>query len=401
MFLGGADIQVPGIKSAKSLGYEVITCDYLPTNPGHEISDKYYNVSTTDLEGVLKIARKEKIDGITAYASDPAALTASYVAEKMGLRGIPFKSATILSNKDDFRNFMLDNNIKHPPYSIVTTVDDIVKFVNVYGKSILKPVDSSGSKGITIIEKDSDILSIFKESLKYSRSGRVVIEKFIEKEGDQIGGDVVVLEGKLVFSGLGNVHFDKSCDPVTPCSVTLPYNNDSEKIKQLNNILQNIFMKLNIKHGTFNIDAIIDKNGNIYVIEIGARNGGNLTTELIKKQSGFDIVKVTLVSAVEDVSVKELEKNYYSNEKSNFCSHYVLHSKYDGILESIEFTDDILKNIFYSNIKVNKNDKINKFNGSKDRIGLCLLEYTSYDEMIDKVYNFDKYVKIKLKDEKR
>ena len=101
------------------------------------------------------------------------------------------------------------------------------------------------------------------------------------------------------------------------------------------------------------------------------------------------------------MSVKELEKNYYSNEKSNFCSHYVLHSKYDGILESIEFTDDILKNIFYSNIKVNKNDKINKFNGSKDRIGLCLLEYTSYDEMIDKVYNFDKYVKIKLKDEKR
>ena len=93
MFLGGSDIQVPGIEFAKSLGYYVITCDYLPDTPGHKISDKYYDVSTTALEGVLEIARKENIDGITAYASDPAALTASYVSEKMGFA----KSAPIFS----------------------------------------------------------------------------------------------------------------------------------------------------------------------------------------------------------------------------------------------------------------------------------------------------------------
>ena len=51
LFLGGSDIQVPGIEFAKSLGYYIITCDYLPDNPGHKISDKYYDISTTDLEG--------------------------------------------------------------------------------------------------------------------------------------------------------------------------------------------------------------------------------------------------------------------------------------------------------------------------------------------------------------
>ena len=61
LFLGGSDIQIPGIKYAKSLGYYVITCDYLPDNPGHKFSDKYYDISTTDLDGVLEIAKKEKI----------------------------------------------------------------------------------------------------------------------------------------------------------------------------------------------------------------------------------------------------------------------------------------------------------------------------------------------------
>ena len=63
LFLGGSDIQVPGIKFIKSLGYYVITCDYLPENPGHKISDKYYNVSTTDLDGILEIAKKESEKG--------------------------------------------------------------------------------------------------------------------------------------------------------------------------------------------------------------------------------------------------------------------------------------------------------------------------------------------------
>lgn len=397
MFLGGSDIQVPGIEFAKSLGYYVITCDYLPDNPGHKISDKYYDVSTTDLEGVLEIARKENIDGITAYASDPAALTASYVSEKMGLRGVPFKSAKILSNKDDFRFFMEENGFKHPNFKKVTSVQDVKDFVEKHGKSIIKPVDSSGSKGITIIEPNSDIELIYEESMKYTRNGRLVIEKFIEKSGDQICGDVVVLEGKLIFAGHGNVHFDKVCDPVTPCSITLPYNNDPTKVEELNKVLQEIFTKLNIEHGTFNVDALIDINDDVYVVEIGARNGGNLFTELIKKNSGFDIVKTTLVSAIEKLVITDLSEGYYNDEVSPYCSHYVLHSKHNGILKDIEFTDEIVDNIFYCNVKVNKGDEVSKFTGSNKRMGLCLLEYDSYDDMIEKVSNFDKYVKIKLK----
>ena len=80
MLLGGSAQQVVAIKTAKNLGYYTVLCDYLPDNPGQYVADKYYNASTTDVEAVYQIAKDEQVDGILAYASDPAALPAASVA---------------------------------------------------------------------------------------------------------------------------------------------------------------------------------------------------------------------------------------------------------------------------------------------------------------------------------
>ncbi len=81
LLLGGSTQQIPAIEYANKMGYYTLLCDYLPDNPGKKYADKFYCVSTTDKDAVLKVAEKEKIDGIVAYASDPAAPTAAYVAE--------------------------------------------------------------------------------------------------------------------------------------------------------------------------------------------------------------------------------------------------------------------------------------------------------------------------------
>ena len=77
LMLGGSMQQIPIIKMAKEMGHYVITCDYTPENPGHKFADEYYDVSTTDLDGVLDLAKGLNLDGIIAYASDPAAPTAA------------------------------------------------------------------------------------------------------------------------------------------------------------------------------------------------------------------------------------------------------------------------------------------------------------------------------------
>ena len=106
LMLGGSTSQVCAIKRAKEMGLYVIICDYLPDNPGQFVADEFYLVSTTDKEAVLELAKGLNLDAVICYASDPAAPTAAYVCEKLGLPTSPYESVMVLSNKDTFRQYL-------------------------------------------------------------------------------------------------------------------------------------------------------------------------------------------------------------------------------------------------------------------------------------------------------
>ena len=148
LLLGGSAQQIIAIETAKRLGYYTVLCDYLTDNPGQYHADKFYLISTTDKEAVLETAQEEKIDGVIAYASDPAALTAAYVAEKMELPGNLFESVEILCNKDRFRKFLRQNGFNAPKSFCFEKADDVKLRIKEFDfPVIIKPVDSSGSKG--------------------------------------------------------------------------------------------------------------------------------------------------------------------------------------------------------------------------------------------------------------
>ena len=98
LFLGAAPTQIPPLRYALTQGHHVVTCDNLPTNLGHLLSHQSFEVSTTDKEAVLRLAEHLNIDGIVAYASDPSAPTAAYVAEKMGLPGNPYQACLLYTS---------------------------------------------------------------------------------------------------------------------------------------------------------------------------------------------------------------------------------------------------------------------------------------------------------------
>ena len=182
------------------MGYYVITCDYLPTNPGHKYADEYYNVSTIDKEAVLKLAMELKVDGVVAYASDPAAPTAAYVCEKLGLPTSPYQSVEILSNKDKFRDFLQKNGFNCPKAMGFTTYEEALAHIDGFQMPVMvKPVDSSGSKGINKMTDKSQLKDFVEDALKYSRGKRFLIEEFIVKKGHQISGDAFQLMGNWCF----------------------------------------------------------------------------------------------------------------------------------------------------------------------------------------------------------
>ena len=180
LMLGGSLYQTYAIKEAVKQGHYVITCDYLPNNPGHAYAHEYHNISTTDKDAVLHLAKTLEVDGIVAYASDPAAPTAAYVCEKLGLPTSPFKSVEILSKKDLFREFLTDNGFNVPKAKGYSNYNSAWEDKDKFRLPVMiKPVDSSGSKGINKLTDWSQLKEFVDDALTYSREKRFLKEEFI------------------------------------------------------------------------------------------------------------------------------------------------------------------------------------------------------------------------------
>ena len=394
LMLGGSHFQIPAIKYARNAGYHVITADYLPNNPGHKYSHEYFNVSTIDLNAILKLATELRIDGIISYASDPGAPTAAFVAEKLSLPGNPYESVRILQRKDLFRKFLKDNHYLVPESKSFTSLYIAKDFAMKRLKTasiVVKPADSSGSKGVS---KVSDIIAFekaYQEAEIYSMSKMVVVEDFIEKAIYEMDGDGFVWQGKLSFACFGNQHNDIECNPYVPMGISFPYIQEKSTQKKAYDIIESILTKLNMEVGGLNIEYLTDKDGNIYILEIGPRSGGNLIPEVIKYATGIDLIAFSVDGAMgKDCSELKMV------ETDGFYSSYILHAKKDGIVKKININPTVKTKILQQNILVKPGDKVKKFDGSNNTLGTFVLKFDNQEVMINYLDRMTDYIAVDL-----
>ena len=384
--------QIPAIKHARELGYHVITCDYLPSNPGHKYADEYYNVSTTDLEAVLTLAKELKIDGIVAYASDPAAPTAAYVAEKLGLPGNPYESVKLLTEKDLFREFLQKHGFNSPKAGGYTTYEAALAGIGRFKFPVMvKPVDSSGSKGVVKICDVAGLKSAVEEALSYSRSKRFIVEEFIEKKGYQISGDGFSIDGKLVFTSYGNeLYSGKGTREYVALGEFWPSLLTQGQKDKVDAELQRLITALGMRTCAYNIEVILDKDDNVYVLELGPRNGGSYIPQLIKYATGVDLVEVTLKAAMGD-TLPLLEM---SPTKGVF-SNYMIYSTSSGNFKGIEF-DPVFQrdNLLEVHCTASVGDEVRAYQNTSHSLGTILFKAETVAEMISITGEMEKYYKV-------
>ncbi len=395
LLLGGSAQQIVAIETAKKLGYYTVLCDFLPDNPGQYVADKFYLVSTTDRQAVLQVAEKESVDGILAYASDPAAPTAAYVAEKLGLPTNPFKSVEILCNKDKFRDFLKKNGFNTPNAKGYNSVEEAINDIDRFNFPIIaKPVDSSGSKGVGKVCSKQELKEKLEYAMSFSRNGKIIVEEFVEKKGYQIAGDGLSINGELVFRYFANDHFNSKCiNPFVPISASFPYNMPEHIHTKIHNEIQRLLSLLNMKTCTYNFDIRIDKNDNVYLMEIAPRDGGNYIPQIIKYATGVDLVECSIKAAMGeriDINVSCKPNGYYA--------YYAVHSLKDGILDCIEIKDEIIRNnILENHILKKTGDEIKAFTGANTTLGILIMKFDGMEQMLDMMDNSENWIEIVLK----
>lgn len=397
LLLGGSAQQVIAIETARRMGYYTVLCDYLPDNPGQYVADRYYNVSTTDVEAVYEVARNEGVSGILAYASDPAALPAAIVAERLGLPTNPSKSVEILGVKHLWRNFLQNNGFACPGNFTIhpdtPLVEIMSKIQSLRFPVVIKPTDSSGSKGVTVLENLREIEKAIHLADSYSRNKVLIVEEFISNAFHSvIGGDIFVQDGHIVLFGEMSCIRDDAWGGLIPIGERRPSGLSRRQMNKLHAELQRLVAMLDIRFGELNIEVLLDSKDDVHFLELGPRAGGNMIPIQLSDAFGVDLVKANISAAMGCNPELELD------EKAGCYFTYVLHSHSDGVFKGVEFSEEIAGNVYRKVLYKKYGDRVEAFDGAGKAIGIVFMHSDTEHEMNRVCSRLDELIKVKVDD---
>lgn len=394
MLLGGAAHIVPVIEAAHKHGIYVITVDYLPDNTAHKYSDEYVNVSIIDKETVLKAAQEREIDGIVSFGIDPGVESAAYVQEKMHLPALgPYHSAHILQNKDLFRAFMEEHRFNVPKSKGFASKEEALSDMSWYEyPMIVKPADGSGSKGVTRVDNETELVKALDVAFGRSRCGNVIVEAFIEKDGCSSDCDGFSVDGELKAIYYSSQYFDEKADnPYTPAAYCWPSTFTEEQSSYLTSEIQRMMRLLNMGTTVYNIEARIGKDGKPYIMEVTPRGGGNRLSEMVRFMTGVDFIEANVLGAIgiqPEVEQKPIE---------GYWAEIILHADRTGKYTGITVAKSMQPHIVELAPTIEIGHPVEPFSCASDAIGSAVLRFEKKEEMEYAIAHQSEWLKVNVK----
>lgn len=291
VIIGANDFQNQLILKAKERGFETHVFAWKDGSVGERTADYFYPISIIEKEQILAECMKIKPDGIVSIASDLASVTVNYVAEKMNLTGNGIESSLISTNKYLMRKAFEKNNDPSPKnYCSDELTDEVMESLKT--PLIVKPVDRSGSRGVAKIEDKSLLRDAINIAEELSFDKKAMVEEFVE--GKEYSVEYISYEGKHTYLALtekyttGAPHFIET-GHVQPTDIS------PEILSKVQRVVEHALDTLKIRYGASHSELKITDDGDIKIIEIGGRMGGDcIGSDLVQISTGYDFVNMVI-----------------------------------------------------------------------------------------------------------
>jgi biotin carboxylase len=300
LILGAGVMQEPAVRIARRKGWRVILADGNPQAPARALADQFECIDLKDLDGLLAFARSTRegsgLDGVFTAGTDFSSSVA-WIAEKLGLPGIPYATAMKATDKCLMREAFAAAGVPSPPFSSWSGAGDPAG-VLVRGMSfplVVKPVDNMGARGVKRVDSSLELAEACHAALPLSRSSRVIIEEFME--GPEFSLDAIVHKGAVTVCGVADrlIRFPPS---FVEMGHTMPTNVGSEAVRAIEGVFVAGIRALGIDNGAAKGDIKLTEKGPM-VGEIAARlSGGYMSGWTFPLASGVEVTEAALNVAV-------------------------------------------------------------------------------------------------------
>lgn len=296
VIIGAGEFQNPLILKAKEMGLETHVFAWREDAVGDKTADYFYPISITEKEKILEKCKRIIPDGVVTIASDLAAITVQYVAERLGLPCNSLHCVEKSTDKYKMRMAFRKAGISVPDFALVS---DILKLPDrFYHKLplVVKPVDRSGSRAVRKVQTEEELKKAIEAAIEISFKKSAIIEEYIE--GDEYSCETISYHGQHQI-----LAFTKKYTTGAPNFIETAHVEPSDlSSKMIKRVSQNIISALNalsIQNGASHSEFRIDSQGNVKMIEVGARMAGDcIGSSLVPLSTGYDYLKMVIDIAI-------------------------------------------------------------------------------------------------------
>ena len=373
MILGASILQLPAIEKAIDMGLRVIALDMNPEAVGFRVPGVVQEViSTIDTNAAIAAAKRHHIDGIMTLATDMPMRTVAAVAQECRLVGISSETAIKATDKAVMRETLQRAGVPVPRFIKVENEKEYKKAVDQFeGPFVVKPSDSSGSRGIFFVKDRKDADAAYYYALQFTHNNIVVVEDYMI--GPEVSAETLAIDGE--------VHVIQITDKMTtgaPHFVETGHTQPSRLSKIVKQSIADIAIAANKAIGIINGPShteIIVTAGGPKIVELGARLGGDcITTHLVPLSTGVDMVEACIRIA--------LGEKPDINAKLSCGSAIRYFHQHAGVIKDIQGIEKakMMRGIKQINIVHGTGEKITEITDSGSRVGFVIAQGENADD---------------------
>ncbi len=325
LLMGGGAYAKDIVKYKNEKGFRIVALGRDAGTPIAKISDAFYQVDTQDIDGVVAVVNKEKVDGIFVGSSEVNIAPATRVSELTGARFYTnWEQWEILANKARFKQYCRKYGVPVvPEYHLPEnyTRADVEKLPFPV---LLKPTDSSGARGMNACYSADDFDRLYAEALKWSKKKEVIIEELITG-ADEVFFQYTLQDGVCSLTSCFTKVFVKSekKDLILPIFHMYPSKHIEEYYAEVHEGVKNMFRAMDINNGVMTLQSFY-RNGKFYVFEAGFRMGGAQNYILTDYQWGINslecMINYALTGSMNDTPIVDIDNARFRHP---CCNYYV------------------------------------------------------------------------------
>ena len=389
LVIGLGAFQRKGLDYLKSNNFYIVGIDGNFNASEKSICDKFFHCDLNELDRIIEISESENVDFALGFECDPAVEAINIVNENLKLKALNEKARKASMDKLLVRKLQKRLNLNCPEFYEIYNFGQLEKILELSKNSwALKPIASSGSRGVELLNADSDVALAFDRSSKYKRiNNPLLLEEFIN--GREIALDGFCVNGQCHALTLS--HKDRMTDPhLLDEGLLISSDVDQEIALEAKKQLSTLFSYLQSDlTSAYHAEFLCNEKG-LYLVEFSLRGAGfNVFSNLIPTVTGFN----TLEYSVALCERKHCSWSYTCSDKSKRLYLGFL-GGLDGTLKNVIIPDSIKNNPFLQelNIYVKPGDKTHFLRSGSDRLGHVILLGSDRDALKEEFYEIKNQV---------